>query len=140
MPRKAVSRQLRDNIAKQANHRCCYCRSPNAVGVSMVIDHIIPIVAGGDNTPENLALACFRCNGFKAHHITAKDPETKEFVPLFNPVKQEWHQHFEWNQEHTHVLGKTAIGRATIELLRLNDDWWIGARRLWMCLGLHPPL
>lgn len=130
MPRKAISRQLRDEVAQRANHRCSYCQSSHAVGVGMVIDHIIPISAGGDNAPNNLILACFRCNNFKLNHLNAKDPETSEIVPLFNPYTQEWHKHFAWSQDYTQTIGKTAVGRATIGLLKLNDPWWMGARRL----------
>ena len=36
--------------------------------------------------------------------------------------------------------GLTSCGRTTIEALRLNNDWIVQARRLWMLVGLHPPL
>jgi len=32
------------------------------------------------------------------------------------------------------------IGRATVEALRLNNDWLVSARRIWVRAGLHPPL
>ena len=38
------------------------------------------------------------------------------------------------------MAGLTSCGRTTIEALRLNNDWIVQARRLWMLVGLHPPL
>jgi len=32
-----------------------------------VLDHIIPIAAGGEHTPANLQLAHFLCNSIKRH-------------------------------------------------------------------------
>jgi len=36
--------------------------------------------------------------------------------------------------------GLTSCGRTTIEALCLPNDWIVQARRLWMLVGLHPPL
>jgi hypothetical protein len=41
-------------------------------------------------------------------------------VPLFNPRMQNWDDHFELSG--AQIIGRTAIGRATVSLLRLNDD------------------
>ena len=35
--------------------------------------------------------------------------------------------------------GLTSCGRTTIEALRLNNDWIVQARRLWMLLGCTRP-
>jgi 5-methylcytosine-specific restriction endonuclease McrA len=43
------------------------------VGIPMVVDHIVPLAAGGSSTSENLCLACYRCNEFKG-------PRTKVFA------------------------------------------------------------
>lgn len=88
----------------------------------------------------NLALACYRCNEFKGARLHAPDPKTGEEVPLFNPCTQDWHKHFAWDAEGLRIVGRTAVGRATATALRLNDDWLVYARRIWMRVGLHPPL
>ena len=44
------------------------------VGIPMVVDHIIPLVAGCSSTLENLCLACYRCNEFKGSRTEAPDP------------------------------------------------------------------
>ena len=110
------------------------------MGVPMVIDHVIPQSAGGATDLNNLALACYRCNEFKGARLNVPDPRTGEIVPLFNPCAQEWHKHFSWSGDGLRIIGRTAIGRATVEALRLNNDWLVRARRIWASAGLHPPL
>lgn len=138
--RKSISARLRQQIAERDEHRCSYCRSPESVGVPMVIDHVIPQAAGGPTVVNNLALACYRCNEFKGARLNAADPQTGESVPLFNPCAQEWHKHFAWSADGLRVIGQTAVGRAMVEALRLNNDWLVSARRIWISAGFHPPL
>jgi hypothetical protein len=106
----------------------------------MVIDHVIPQAAGGATAVNNLTLACYRCNEFKGARVNALDPQTGERVPLFNPCTQEWYRHFAWSTDGLRIIGRTAIGRATVEALHLNNDWLAHARRIWISAGLHPPL
>jgi len=138
--RKKIPAHLRGQIAERDGHRCSYCRSPELVGVPMVIDHVIPQKAGGTTDVNNLALACYRCNEFKGARLNAVDPQTNETVPLFNPCTQEWHRHFAWSDDGLFIAGLTAVGRATVEALRLNNEWLMHARRVWVSAGLHPPL
>jgi hypothetical protein len=138
--RKTISRALRQRVAERFKHRCAYCRSSQQIGVAMVVDHAVPHHAGGTTTIENLALACYRCNEFKGRRVNARDPQTGENVPLFNPCEQEWSKHFAWNENGELILARTAVGRATIDALRLNNDWLVSARKIWMRVGLHPPL
>lgn len=138
--RKSISTRLRRQVAERAGHRRSYCRSPEIVGVPMVVAHVIPQSAGGATSLANLALACYRCNEFKGARVNVPDPQTGESVSLFNPCAQEWHRHFAWSDGGLRIIGQTAIGRATVEALRLNNDWLVSARRIWIRAGLHPPL
>ena len=106
----------------------------------MAVDHILPAAAGGPAKFENLYLACYRCNEFKGARVDTRDPVTGAVVPLFNPRALAWRDQFSWTADGLRLIGLTATGRATIEALRLNDDWLIGARRIWIIAGLHPPL
>jgi len=106
----------------------------------MVVDHVIPLVAGGTSDIENLCLACYRCNEFKGARLNAPEPLTGEVVPLFNPNSHAWRDHFSWSKDGLRIVGHTTIGRATVEALRLNNDWLVRARRIWVIAGLHPPL
>ncbi|MGH2371755.1 MAG: HNH endonuclease, partial [Chloroflexota bacterium] len=80
-----------------------------------------------------------RCNEFKGRRTGAVDPASGEHVPLFNPRKQTWGEHFCWSQDGTQIIGISSIGRATVEALRLNNDLIMAARRRWVAVGWHPP-
>jgi hypothetical protein len=105
----------------------------------LVTDHILPQSLGGATELANLAAACYRCNEFKGARTHAIDPESGELVALFNPRTQAWSDHFAWADGGTHVVGRTAVGRATVLALQLNNDLLVEARRLWSGRGWHPP-
>lgn len=135
-----IPKQLRERVAEQARHRCGYCLiSEDVVGISMEVDHLMPQALGGLTAEENLWLACPACNGFKGHRISARDPETGQLVRLFNPREQIWKEHFLWVESGCRIVGRTAVGRATIQALRLNRPLLVKARRGWVRAGWHPP-
>lgn len=131
---------LRQRIFAEAGHCCEYCRtSRRLIGMPLVIDHITPKSAGGSDEPDNLAAACYRCNEFKWAKTHSTDPVTGDLAPLFNPRQQRWDDHFTWANGGTHISGLTPTGRATVVALRLNNDYVVEARTLWMAQGWHPP-
>lgn len=136
-----VPKELRELVARQARHRCGYCLTrEEIVGTSMEIEHLFPHSLGGPTTEENLWLACSGCNLQKGTRIFAEDEETGESVPLYNPRYQVWDEHFAWVDGGIRVVGRTAVGRATIDALQLNRLTLVRARRLWVTVGWHPPL
>jgi hypothetical protein len=50
-----------------------------------------------------------------------------------------WGEHFEFSQDHTEILGKTACGRATVVALKLNNTRAVKMRKLWVSVGWYPP-
>jgi hypothetical protein len=134
-----ISEILRQQIVERAKRRCEYCQTPQAIVVSMEIDHIVPEAEGGETNLENLCLTCVGCNAFKLAYQTGYDPMTEQEVPLFHPRQQAWEDHFSWSEGGSVVMGKTVTGRATIERLRMNRDVVVAARRLWIAAGWHPP-
>jgi 5-methylcytosine-specific restriction endonuclease McrA len=52
----------RKNILRRDGHRCIYC---GAASGTLTIDHIIPKSQGGEDSWENLATACVKCNNKK---------------------------------------------------------------------------
>ena len=106
----------------------------------MVVEHIVPLVAGGASEVDNLCLSCYRCNEFKGPRQRATDPRDGQLVLLFHPRQQRWSDHFAWAADGVTVRGLTPTGRATVELLHLNSDWLVQARRIWVLVGLQPPL
>lgn len=135
-----VSRHLDNLVRERARHRCEYCQSfEGLTGQLCEIDHIVPRARGGPTEAENLCLACSACNGHKLARTHGTDPVTQELVLLFNPREQVWADHFAWTSDGIRILGLTAIGRATVELLKLNRPLAMSARAIWVSMGLHPP-
>ncbi|MDM8520856.1 HNH endonuclease signature motif containing protein [Anaerolineales bacterium HSG6] len=140
MSKSYVPVALRERVADTAQHRCGYClTSEKIAGFAMHIEHIIPKALGGETVEENLWLACPTCNGHKGTKVEAIDILSNEIVSLFNPRDQNWFEHFEWSNDGIFIIGITAIGRATVEALHLNNKYIIPARRLWVTFGEHPP-
>jgi hypothetical protein len=124
-------------VHQRANLLCEYCQTSQRVtGQAMQVDHIDP---DGDDTLDNLCLACGNCNLSKARATSAPDPQTGAVVQLFNPRTQIWAEHFEWTPDGTRLNGLTPTGRATIERLKINQDRVVDARVLWVFAGVHPP-
>lgn len=123
-------------VAERAKHRCEFCHAPEAVfNQRFPIDHIIPRVVGGSDALDNLALACDACNGHKYKKQLAVDKARKKPVRLFNPRRDKWERHFYWDSTKTQIIGRTAIGRATTNALKLNGKRQIFARALWQKTG-----
>jgi hypothetical protein len=135
-----ITESLRKQIIDTDKSRCCYCLTSEAnSGIPMTYDHVQPVSLGGDTTFENLCLACRSCNEFKSNLTESIDPLSGETISLFNPRKQKWSEHFVWSVDATKVEGITAVGRATITRLRMNNPVIIVARKRWVMSGWHPP-
>jgi hypothetical protein len=59
--------------------------------------------------------------------IAALDAETGTLVPLFNPRRDEWRDHFRWDG--AVLIGITPVGRATIAVLAINQPIRVAARK-----------
>jgi len=128
--------KLRELVYARANGCCEYCQTCESnTGQTMHIDHILP---NGDDSPDNLCLACWNCNSSKHKAIRAPDPTTGLMVGLFNPRLNHWTDHFEWTEEGSQIRGLTAVGRATVERLKMNRPVVIVARQRWVAGGHHP--
>ena len=135
-----ISENLRRLVAERAGRQCEYCRiNEEDAFLGFQVDHIISLKHDGPTAPENLAWACMGCNGMKYNDTSAIDPVSMEIVPLYNPRTQEWSEHFQWSPSLTHVFGRTAIGRATVEKLGLNREGVVNLRKVLAAIGEHPP-
>jgi hypothetical protein len=103
------------------------------------VDHLIPRSKGGGDDESNLWLACRDCNRSKGAQTAGVDPISGETVALFNPRTQRWAEHFQWSSDGTRIIGRTLIGRATVEALRLNNRIAVDVRRNWVLVGWYPP-
>ena len=61
--RKILTPSLRYDILKRDNFKCVICgRTPKRDGITLHVDHIIPVSKGGKTEPENLRTLCSICN------------------------------------------------------------------------------
>ena len=126
---------LARRVRQRSGGRCEYCRLPQAgSGVPFEIDHIIARYHKGRTVASNLANSCIYCNGYKGYNISGLDPATGRLTPLFNPRKHKRTHHFRYDGGI--LIGRTAIGRTTIEVLRINLPNLVTLREVLMEDGL----
>lgn len=125
-------------VWQRAQGRCEYCRIPQAADDRpFEIDHIRSRKHRGPTVAGNLALSCFRCNSFKGSDISGIDDLTRKLTPLFNPRRHKRATHFRW--EGPYLVGRTAIGRVTVALLHINDEYRVELREILIEQGEFPP-
>lgn len=140
MPPQHLSEGTKRDIRQRAGYLCEYCHtSEQWQSVPFTIDHILPVSLGGSNDLENLALACFTCNRQKSNQIEALDPHSGKTVPIFNPRQEQWSEHFVWSADKLYIVGRTSIGRATVNALILNRDRIVIIRSADLVVNRHPP-
>lgn len=113
-----ISAELRRLVRARANAHCEYCGiAETDTWFGCEVDHIISEKHGGLTEPENLALACVTCNRAKGSDI-ASVTEEGALVGLFHPRRDVWMEHFV--REGQRIIGRSAVGQATVRLLKLN--------------------
>ena len=134
----SITAEQRRAVRALANNCYEYCRIAEGGRLaSFHIDHIIPLKHGGSDELDNLCLACLHCNSYKGPNVTAIDPLTDEATKLFNPRIQLWDEHFRLGDDTT-ITGLTPEGRATVIVLRMNDETRIQYRQMGIELREYP--
>jgi hypothetical protein len=124
-------------VRTRARNCCEYRLLPqDSCSLTHHIEHVVPRQHGGSDHHGNLALACHRCNLRKGPNLTGLDPITGEIVPLFDPRRDRWPDHFRARRSAAHrrrgrrechncrgpvIEGVTAVGRTTVKVLSMND-------------------
>ena len=140
MVRRDVTVSEKQAVVERAQGRCEYCQSrADFATQSFSVEHIIPVSLDGETELENLALACPGCNAHKYNKIRSPDPADGKVVPLYNPGTQQWRKHFRWGHDFSRIVGLTAVGRATVQALKLNRPGLVNIRKALFIVGLHPP-
>ena len=103
----------------------------------MHIEHIVARQHGGGDHAAQLALACDRCNAYKGPNLSSIDPASGEIVPLFNPRRDVWKDHFMFRGGE--IIGLTPMGRATVRLLNMNVLRRVELREEWLGEGRQLP-
>ena len=119
-------------VRDRAEGRCEYCHLPELATpfIPFHVEHVIAQQHLGNDDPENLALACDRCNAFKGPNLSSVDTLSKAIVQLFHPRVDVWDEHF--FMDDGIIIGRTAIGRATARLLTMNAPRRVQLRREWI--------
>jgi hypothetical protein len=133
-----MDRSLVEQVWARAGSRCEYCQvSQEHDELTFEIEHIVSKKHEGKAALSNLGLAGFACNHYKGTDISGRDSKTRKLVPLFDPRKHKWSYHFRW--EGPYLIGRTAIGRVTVALLRMNLPHRVELRQELIDEGLFPP-
>jgi 5-methylcytosine-specific restriction endonuclease McrA len=116
-------------VRQRAGSRCEYCHIPEAATpfIAFHTEHIIAQQHLVDDSLDNLALACDRCNAYKGPNLSSIAPDSNTIVNLFHPRRDNWDEHFELMSGL--VIGKTPTGRATVRLLKMNAPRRVQLRR-----------
>lgn len=117
---RAIPDSVRRQVARRAGYRCEYCLVPERFLATVFhVDHVRSIKHGGATVSGNLAYACPHCNQNKGTDVaTFLDDEAEQTIRIFNPRKDDWTIHFE--AINGKILPKTAIGKATVQILGMN--------------------
>lgn len=57
--RKAIPKAVREHVRARDGDACQYCGD---IEGPFHLDHVHPVSLGGENTPDNLVVACAKCN------------------------------------------------------------------------------
>jgi hypothetical protein len=132
-----ISKRLARQVRIRADQRCEYCHLPEEFSsIPMEIDHIVAEQHGGQTVLSNLALACFGDNHHKGPNLAGVDPKTLRKAWLFNPRRDQWARHFQWNG--ALLVGRTTVGRATIAVLQINAPHRVAQRAALIEEGVFP--
>lgn len=133
-----ISSNLRRRVWERAGNCCEYCLLTQTGRLAQFhVDHVVAVKHGGSDTEDNLCLACPKCNGYKGSNIAGLDPQTGNTAKLYHPRQQDWDDHFRINPDAT-VAGLTPEGRATVVVLRINDDERVQHRLSELTVGDYP--
>jgi 5-methylcytosine-specific restriction endonuclease McrA len=82
----------RKNFLHRDAHTCQYCRKS---GEDMTLDHVIPRSRGGQDTWENIVVACVRCNVHKGN----RTPKEAGMLLLKQPSRPHSSLYFEVSKQ-----------------------------------------
>ena len=133
---EATSRIVRE----RAGDRCEYCLLPAAhVLLRFEVEHVVARQHGGSDALGNLAYACLHCNKHEGPNLSGIDRAGRRprIVRLFHPRRHRWRYHFAFDGPR--LVGRTAIGRVTVQVLAMNDPLAVLLREELIEEGLYPP-
>ncbi len=134
-----MDESLIEAVLRRAGYACEYCLLPQSRHPGPYeIEHVIPKQHGGRTVLSNLAYSCLHCNRHKGPNLSGIDRVTSrtKLVRLFNPRRHKWERHFCWDGPL--LVGRTSIGRVTVQVLAMNDPIRVALRQELIDEGLFP--
>ncbi len=81
---------------------CQYCGLSGLnnfdIWMNLLMDHIVPCDAGGDESAENTAVACWECNCLKGHYRPSghtREERIADAKKYVQAKRDEWRKEFE---------------------------------------------
>ena len=135
--KRKINDKIRLTVALRAGHKCEYCLiHEEDMFVSFEIDHIISLKHGGGNEISNLAYTCPHCNQHKGSDLVTFLNHYDDLVPLLNPRKHDWIEHFEANNGE--IIPLTRIGQASVKIFQFNQPDLLILRQILTQVGRYP--
>ena len=118
-----MRRTLRQVVHVRYEFRCGYCGvSETNIGAEMTVDHFLPRIHGGEDSPDNLVYCCHACNEFKSDYWH-DEPDLR----LLHPLLDDSARHYQEQEDGT-LLALTERGGNHLQTLRLNRPELIACR------------
>jgi hypothetical protein len=134
---EVVPAAQRELVRDRAHGRCEYCLlHEEDTWAPHEPDHVIATKHRGRTDEANLAWTCFTCNRHKGTDVASIDDETGRVVRLFHPRQDRWARHF--RLKGAVLVGRTAVGRVTVQLMQFNRRDRVRMRRTLIAAGCYP--
>lgn len=148
-----MSPRLRFAILSRDHFTCRYC-GRSAPDVELQVDHVLPVAAGGTDSPENLVAACWECNQGKRDLVLSgvphdPKPASRSFWAWQEEpfLRKEWEEDFAeepssyWNPSDIRwwilVNGPYVMRHEVRFAARSGKGWAIGSRKAFGLLALR---
>lgn len=123
-----ISKKLRYLVFERDNFTCRACgRTPEADGIKLSPDHIIPVEWGGETVLDNLQALCRECNEGKQAWVTGEDKEVMALVSSQTSTENRLKVYFEaYPNEEISVEKLAVVARTrewTRQLRKLKPDY-----------------
>lgn len=139
MKRKTLSKKIRFEVFKRDKFTCQYC-GRMAPDVILEVDHLKPVVDGGDNDIMNLVTSCFDCNRGKGKRKLDNQEELKiqrkRLVEL-SERREQIEMMNEWKRELLELKNQE-VGMIADYINGLTEEWEVsesGKRTIRKYLG-----
>jgi hypothetical protein len=137
VPLPTIPQVLKKQVMEAAGDHCEYCQLPSKAAIDLQIHEVTLLTDGGLIAFDNLVYACLQCRTLQRDN--QHESHSGKPIPIFNPRRHVWSEHFRWSEDRLQMVGITPVGMATVNALRLNNMLTITARQVGLEEGWHPP-